>query len=119
MDTLIKFLKTSSILLLAILLSCNYSQEETVYINELKVNFPKLDFALSDRIVGLELTVDIKESQFDSSSMVSLFKEVRKPLKKYPKINWVYMIVKNGNNQLTIIRQNPDGRIVFIKDRDK
>ena len=120
MDTLTRFLRTSKIVgILVLLSSCGYTEDEKAYIGDLKMMHPNMEFHLSDRLTGLELTVDIKDSRMDSTAMITLFGEMRKPLKKYEKIKWVYVIVTSGSDQLGIIRKTPDGKIVFIKDRDR
>jgi hypothetical protein len=125
MDILNRFLKTNSFWLLGLFVvgvlvySCGASKEEKLYLNQLKNIYPDYDFSLTDPVIGLELTVEIYNTQLDSSKAVALYKQFKKPLHDYSIANWVYMIVNRNGKQLFILRENPSEEIVFIDRIDR
>jgi hypothetical protein len=83
------------------------------------VLLPEVNFSLTDLATGLELTADVKSTKLDSVQAISLFKEVRKPLSKYSQINWIYLVVKQQDDRVWILREHPGQGIVFVKNREE
>lgn len=120
MDTLIRFLKTSGIFFLVLLFACGHSEDEIQYLQEVKSDYPKYVFSLTDPVTGLELSVNLATDKVDSTELIQLFKEVKGRATKYKTVNWVYLVVKNGDRQLAILRELPGSHeVIFIKEIDR
>lgn len=119
MDISTKFLRISRFVIFTAVVACGHSKEELTYLKEIQGKFPDYSFSLTDSVTGLELTMDIKTNSIDSVKLIQVFKEVRKPIKNYSTVSWVYLIVTNGRDQLTVVRENSGGEIVFLKERDQ
>ena len=119
MDRLSQFLRTRFFILLAIgLIGCGYSEAEKAYLKELRNEHENFEFDLSDRVTNLELTVNVREAEFDSIVLKKLFYNFKEPLPKYPSVNWVYLIVKNNEGYVTSIGSDPRGEIFFFKGHE-
>jgi hypothetical protein len=122
MDISIKFLKISSTLRLVgllLLLSCTQSRNEELYLREINANFSDIVFSLTDPVTGLELTAEVSSQKMDSLQAIELFKAVRKPLSKYPNINWIYLLVKQEGTPVWILREEVNHQIIFVRNREQ